>query len=278
MLYKSLTGLALLGVSTAAIAAAPLGKLKPGAAEAEYLANVFDTQANVIVQGTDFGKHLAKMKKASAFVSSRKKPSALVISKTRAGPTVLATAYSNLSYDYIFHAKNQTAFDQLSDYAATHDGTIAVIKGLSKLAVKGVGSALTSVDGGAAITASFACTETGGDCNGIPHQKPYFSFAIPGSVVISDAGKLDFAGHILLTSFASSYSPKAVAFALIDPEVGLPDDFGGLANDFTIELSDDIVNAIALDSVPEPASWALLVIGFGLAGAAMRKRRASSAG
>jgi len=33
------------------------------------------------------------------------------------------------------------------------------------------------------------------------------------------------------------------------------------------------VNIVDLDAVPEPATWALMLAGFGLAGTAMRTRR-----
>ncbi|CAM3140693.1 hypothetical protein SPAN111604_05920 [Sphingomonas antarctica] len=267
-------GLALLGVSGTAVATPTQGKLKPGAAVADFLVNVYATEAHSTQQGATFGSHTAVLKKGSAQTYSRKKPSAAVRSKAKAGPTVQATAYSNLSYDYVFHAKSQTAFDQLTAYAATHDGTNATISGYAKQAVKGSGSALTSIDAGAAITASFACTDTGGDCNDRAHHLAKYVFTIPGAVTISDAVHLDFAGHIFLTSLANAYTPKSQAFAFIDPEVALPGDFGGDFSDFSIELSDGIDNAIGSDAVPEPNSWALLIMGFGVAGGAMRRRGA----
>jgi PEP-CTERM motif-containing protein len=49
-------------------------------------------------------------------------------------------------------------------------------------------------------------------------------------------------------------------------------DFNGAAdgNDFGVDN-------ISLNSVPEPAAWALMIGGFGLAGAALRRRRAATA-
>lgn len=272
-------GLALLGVSTAATAGRTLGTIKPGAAEADYLVNVYGTEAISTKQGTTLGSHTASLKKGTAQAYSRKKPSAAVSSKAKAGINVQATASSNLSYDYVLHAKSQNAFDQLTEYAATHDGTVSAIKGYAKQYVKGSGSALTSIDAGAGLT-SFACTDTGGDCNDKAHHNAKYTFTIAGAVTISDAIHRDFAGHIVLTSLANAYTPKSLAFAFIDPEVTLPGDFGGDFSDFSIELSDGIVNAIGPeidfdpDSIPEPASWALLISGFGIAGVATRQRRA----
>ncbi len=48
--------------------------------------------------------------------------------------------------------------------------------------------------------------------------------------------------------------------------------FGG--NDFTL---DDISLSTKAPGVPEPASWALMILGFGAAGAVLRRRRAALA-
>ena len=64
------------------------------------------------------------------------------------------------------------------------------------------------------------------------------------------------------------------SFASADPFIGIdPLDLNpGL---YSIRLSDGVANA--LPPVPEPAAWALMIIGFGLAGAGLRARRTVAA-
>ena len=38
-----------------------------------------------------------------------------------------------------------------------------------------------------------------------------------------------------------------------------------------------LVDDFHMDLVPEPSTWALMIAGFGLAGAALRRRRAATA-
>ena len=54
---------------------------------------------------------------------------------------------------------------------------------------------------------------------------------------------------------------------------------GVLLNTFTFPDTGIIYKAIATDgaAVPEPASWALMIVGFGLAGAGLRRRAARTA-
>jgi hypothetical protein len=61
-------------------------------------------------------------------------------------------------------------------------------------------------------------------------------------------------------SFVAAPGPNVLTFAAL----GTSDSLGGYLDD------------IALSPVPEPASWAMMIGGLGLAGAAMRRRRTSS--
>ena len=54
--------------------------------------------------------------------------------------------------------------------------------------------------------------------------------------------------------------------ALTFAAIGVSDSYGGYLDDITIS---------SVASVPEPASWALMIGGFGLTGAALRRRRAA---
>ena len=51
--------------------------------------------------------------------------------------------------------------------------------------------------------------------------------------------------------------------------------FTGLANNDSTAFIDNV--SLATNAVPEPASWALMIAGFGLTGAAMRRRRVAAA-
>jgi hypothetical protein len=65
------------------------------------------------------------------------------------------------------------------------------------------------------------------------------------------------------------YSPIGVSFAGTAMSV----DFGGVENQ--VAFADITFGSSTPGGVPEPASWALMISGFGLAGAALRRRRAT---
>ena len=74
--------------------------------------------------------------------------------------------------------------------------------------------------------------------------------------------------HLDATAEGSGFD--STAFASADPLFFVPID----PNLYTIELSEGIDNGLpSTPGVPEPASWALMLAGFGLAGAALRGRR-----
>jgi hypothetical protein len=62
------------------------------------------------------------------------------------------------------------------------------------------------------------------------------------------------------------------ATAMIDPHVVVDPSFPN-ADQYSIEFSPGISNAAPGGPVPEPATWATLLAGLGLAGAAMHRRR-----
>ncbi len=68
----------------------------------------------------------------------------------------------------------------------------------------------------------------------------------------------------------------AQAYSGITSLVLSSDDIYGLAyDDFHFDLADN--GGGTPGGVPEPASWALMILGFGLAGAALRRQRAAIA-
>ena len=160
------------------------------------------------------------------------------------------------------------------------------VSGYVGLQVNSLGS-FASTQIGDAYGVSFYCYEGGTDCG--THQ---FSYAptLTGMVTagIGGAYTIDYVGHLSLyvTALANTIGygdPSSDAFGYVDPMIAF--DPSVLAAGFTagpIVLSDGIANASAPPpafggTVPEPASWALLIAGFGLTGSAMRRRTATRA-
>jgi hypothetical protein len=81
---------------------------------------------------------------------------------------------------------------------------------------------------------------------------------------------LQFAGRIQLRAWSSvshfGDGPATSAYAYIDPVISIDTTFLDQNPGFS-------VTQIAL-AVPEPTSWAMMIVGFGVVGATMRKRRA----
>jgi hypothetical protein len=75
----------------------------------------------------------------------------------------------------------------------------------------------------------------------------------------------------------SAGSAQMLAFA--DPYIEIDPDWAAAHPGYSVVMSDGIVNGDAPVSggVPEPAAWALMITGFGLAGAALRRRRITAA-
>ena len=79
----------------------------------------------------------------------------------------------------------------------------------------------------------------------------------------------------VLANSSNSFTHGA-ASAYLDPIISIDPAFAALHPGTSLVLSDGVLNAEpggAGGGVPEPASWALMIAGFGLAGAALRRRR-----
>jgi hypothetical protein len=105
----------------------------------------------------------------------------------------------------------------------------------------------------------------GPDCTGLGNQQGY----IVTGALVPDLASLSFYGTVAMqASIFKLGSGQALAF--IDPVISLPSAFingGGNAANFQVSTSPN------LNAVPEPASWAMLIAGFGLTGAVARRRR-----
>lgn len=69
---------------------------------------------------------------------------------------------------------------------------------------------------------------------------------------------------------------KGTGFAISDPIISIDPSLASYDPDYlshySLEFSPGAGNGAAVGGVPEPATWALLLTGFGLTGSAMRRR------
>jgi hypothetical protein len=115
-------------------------------------------------------------------------------------------------------------------------------------------------------------------------------FSALGSLYFMPGGT-DFYGAINLgvsINGQSQYYIYTAGQAIIDPAIHLAGGFGGEASHFSLVLPEGLGNSGALappppgptggGGVPEPSVWAMMILGFGAAGAALRRRAARPAG
>lgn len=128
-------------------------------------------------------------------------------------------------------------------------------------------------DGLLLATVTFSSGTSGTLLNG-------FRFLSVGSTELS-AGQNYFIGALFSTGNDRVFFPPATGFAA-NPDVG----FGGatfaaggvLANPTSAFGGDGFVGpnfSFSLAAVPEPTTWAMMILGFGVIGGAMRRRKAA---
>jgi hypothetical protein len=170
--------------------------------------------------------------------------------------------------------------------AVTMNGTVAIsLVGVeSDTASIGAGSTLTTTLG--AITGSSTGDFTG---LGVQALLPSTFLATNGSVFSFTSGWGDFTGTVsnvtatgpasnrVLSAFAlGTFSPLGIYSGFDQGPASLTFSFtqnnenGAIQGGFTLSTPPNGV-------IPEPASWAMLIAGFGLTGAAMRRRRSTVA-
>ena len=81
---------------------------------------------------------------------------------------------------------------------------------------------------------------------------------------------LDFIGNVELRAFAAASDGSAYAF--VDPQVTLSANLNPNLYSITLGNNGNVSNLLNPPGVPEPASWALMLTGFGLVGGAVRRR------
>lgn len=186
--------------------------------------------------------------------------------------TAIAALVLSMRYDFLVTAANQAAYDDLAAYLALDPNNGFSVVG--NYAVNNGGSGSTDAGGFAFIDAGFGpvnfqCTPGGGDCTGV--AVPYLTTA----VATGDAGTLSFSGTILLGAEARALTNTSVgtnqsAYAMIDPVISLPQGFAGDPGQYSVGYSPNLTGG---GTVPEPASWLMLIVGFGLIGAMRRRAR-----
>lgn len=106
------------------------------------------------------------------------------------------------------------------------------------------------------------------------------SLGIPNDVLFSDTIDVPSGAtiYVQMSALAQSYGVNAEASASGDPYFQIDSSFD-LASDFSIVTSPGIGNVpeAGLPGIPEPTTWAMMLVGFGGLGAAMRSRRRSAA-
>ena len=143
----------------------------------------------------------------------------------------------------------------------------SVISGTFGLGYTGAGFARGSVDAGSFISSvSGECSPVAGPCG-------TSFYSIFGALTQDPNNPFNFLGSVHLFVEAG-INGVGTAFAFADPVIGLNEDIGLDKANYTILLSPGIANASApIAGVPEPASWALMIGGLSLAGAALRRRK-----
>lgn len=105
-------------------------------------------------------------------------------------------------------------------------------------------------------------------------NQPVTAFSIDLATFLSDAGTVTVAGDGFSTTVQTAHNPTRTFFGLTS-DIGLSSFTlktnnlsNGLADNFTIASISATTAA-----VPEPAAWAMMLVGFGLIGRASRDRR-----
>ncbi len=185
-----------------------------------------------------------------------------------------------LGYTVTIHAANQTAADTLR--SQLEGGTsFATVRGNYTTAQSGAGlSTVHATTSGTPGNPNHVFA-SGCDGGGLVCGSGSFTLDLgfQSATDFSGGDPLDFIGSISLEADAfagrTQYSDRfgmlaGTAFAFIDPLITLNP---ALGNQYSLTVGGGLVSN-ATPGVPEPATWALMLGGFGLVGNLMRRRRA----
>jgi hypothetical protein len=192
------------------------------------------------------------------------------------------------SYVVDIHANNQQAANSLSALLGT-SGAIANISGAWSLTADGFSwgsvSASTGVNELAAgLGSSFSKACSLGNYGGTPddcHAGTYgLDLNFVSASVYQNGNPLDFISMITLSAAANA-GPAGLGYytgtmtAMIDPQINFNINLGDYSVTTGAYNPNILIdpNAGGTGGVPEPAAWALMLLGFGGLGAVLRRRR-----
>ncbi len=190
-----------------------------------------------------------------------------------------STGYAQLVYNFSYSTASQEAFD-----AALSNGTQVFFTGFSDLGDTdstgaGVGffsngyNSITVLNSNVDELANqqYSCGDFGQSVDGCGVNN--FDFGVNVNA-LANAETRSFSGSVILFARSTNGGDGVLvdrSWALLDPIISLRGQ-GFNSSLFTLSLSPGIGNGAPLSNVPEPATWAMLISGFGLVGGAMRRR------
>ena len=180
--------------------------------------------------------------------------------------TVYQTTFQGATFTVTQNSSTNLTFDSAGANALT--GNWAGAQFLGALSFKGLGAtALTATLAGGGSTNAISGGLAAGGCNGNGDGFVCFDFA-PN--IAANTSNLTF--DINATSGAFDIASGGPHLKILWSKNGTTDQKIGDLFSQDIPFSHETTTA-----VPEPATWAMMIMGFGLAGAAMRRRRGALA-
>ncbi len=117
------------------------------------------------------------------------------------------------------------------------------------------------VGGGIRELCTIGCAGSGGDAN-----------ELEGTLNVSTFAGTQYTVNIYAEVFATALGQSTFASASVDPYIYIDPSFADAAK-YSVAVSEGVANVYpALAAVPEPASWAMMIAGLGLAGGMLRRR------
>ncbi len=198
------------------------------------------------------------------------------IASVRGSPDRQSSGSASLTYFFRFQAADADAYSALLEANA-----LVNFAGLSTITDTRTGSEgffssgrtglIVRADETALTDITYECGNFRSEIGGCGTQA--FSFGHAAGNFAEDS-TLSLFGSVTLFAFSENGGDGVQvdrSNAFIDPIITLQARGLDLSR-YTLQLSNGIGNGATLSGIPEPASWALMLAGFGLAGGALRRR------